>query len=491
MTKPRYSPEEASELFGRLVDGLCDLEEQRQLADWIRTDPAARQAYLDYIEFEAELILEHVPPAAIAPESGLAEEQAEPVTEPRLSIWERGYDFVSNYIVLSLLLSAIFMTIIVLSMALIVPDWGRSGAVAVEPEIEVVARITGARQAVFDGQSDATRIGYELLDGESIALRSGLAEVTFASGAVVTLAGPVQFVASSANAGNLVRGKLSASVPQQAVGFEIATESGTVVDLGTEFDVTVDNRGHTDVRVIEGRVQWVFDEPQSKPVMVTAGQFVRILNGQVKGIPIEFALGGESWPESLSSPDQDAVYASDELRCTGFDVPGPTMIRTLRSDYQRHDWTATFVFKILRAAGVTTPAYIGVGPGEIDQSQYFSPVARPNALISFRTDHKQIHAFDNSPTPVMIKNPRGRIVHRFGIEEIEGSHRVTLRWDSSSQLASWEYDHGDNAKADTKFVIDASDNHFTDGTARVFFGGDGVVLQRFELKASAGDPNGQ
>lgn len=84
--------------------------------------------------------------------------------------------------------------------------------------------------------------------------KSGMAEIEFYQGARVMIEGPAEFELVSSGEANCVRGRLSAQVPPQAVGFRINTPKGSVVDLGTEFglDVTAES---AEVHVFEGEVE--------------------------------------------------------------------------------------------------------------------------------------------------------------------------------------------------------------------------------------------
>src|SRR5262249_44377513 len=52
----------------------------------------------------------------------------------------------------------------------------------------------------------------------------------------------------------LMRGRLTARVPEAARGFEILSPQGKVSDLGTEFGLSVSESGATNVHVFEGKV---------------------------------------------------------------------------------------------------------------------------------------------------------------------------------------------------------------------------------------------
>jgi hypothetical protein len=84
-------------------------------------------------------------------------------------------------------------------------------------------------------------------------LRAGLVEFTYASGAVVIIESPAQFELRGASAVGLHSGKLSARVPEAAVGFTVETPSASVIDLGTEFGVHV-GATSSEVHVFKGEV---------------------------------------------------------------------------------------------------------------------------------------------------------------------------------------------------------------------------------------------
>ena len=128
-------------------------------------------------------------------------------------------------------------------------------------------------------------IGTEFIAGRQVQLVTGLAEITFRSGAKVVLAAPAQFAVSSALGANLKAGKLTARVPHVASGFTVSTPSGSVADLGTEFGVEVMADGKMDVQVFVGEVAVTSaaasgSAPTGVAVHVKAGQAVRVAAGQ-------------------------------------------------------------------------------------------------------------------------------------------------------------------------------------------------------------------
>ncbi len=99
----------------------------------------------------------------------------------------------------------------------------------------------------------ALPVGTDLRAGQQLDLLTGLAELTYASGAKVILHAPAHF-AATALGGDLQLGRLTAKVPHTAAGFMVNTPSGKVVDLGTEFSVKVNDDRATEVIVFVGQV---------------------------------------------------------------------------------------------------------------------------------------------------------------------------------------------------------------------------------------------
>jgi hypothetical protein len=119
--------------------------------------------------------------------------------------------------------------------------------------------------------------------GAVLRVERGLAEIHFRSGARVVLEGPAALELLSANGARLLRGKLSARVPESAAGFEVLSPGGKVIDLGTEFGVSVGDDGATDVRVFAGRVK---ASAGGEPVSLTTDQSARLDGAHVTVTPV-------------------------------------------------------------------------------------------------------------------------------------------------------------------------------------------------------------
>ena len=87
-----------------------------------------------------------------------------------------------------------------------------------------------------------------------LRIEAGIAEVTFSSGAIVTVEGPASLRIDSAMKCYSDGGKLTACCPLSAYGFTIGFRGGQVVDLGTEFALDARPEGKTEVHVLRGEV---------------------------------------------------------------------------------------------------------------------------------------------------------------------------------------------------------------------------------------------
>ena len=92
------------------------------------------------------------------------------------------------------------------------------------------------------------------LDGQTYEIKAGTVELLTKRGARVIIEAPAEFQFESAQHLHMVRGRLSADVPTEAIGFTVTTPSGDAVDLGTRFGVDVPELGAAEIHVFEGEV---------------------------------------------------------------------------------------------------------------------------------------------------------------------------------------------------------------------------------------------
>ena len=137
------------------------------------------------------------------------------------------------------------------------------------------------------------------LAADTLRLERGVVDVRFDKGTVARLTGPAVLQLRNSDEVVLDEGSLSVKVPKQAVGFSVLTPVGRVLDLGTEFDVSVDDAGKTETVVRRGKVLF---KPQR--------------NGELPGKPIE--LSSEGLDRAVSSvPDVAAPVLPVSITASG------------------------------------------------------------------------------------------------------------------------------------------------------------------------------
>ncbi len=205
-----------------------------------------------------------------------------PTIESGTSLWRRcgenAYDFVSHYITLSVIVSALVIANGLLLMAIIVPGANHDKPGVETPSTEFVARISSTQQATFDAASNGNFQNRDLFDDDTIVLHGGMVVIEYDTGAQVVLEGPCRYSVSGNNSGELQMGKSVATVPPSAAGFTVHTKMADFVDLGTKFGVEV-QQDQTSLAVFDGVVE-VHDVGSPKafsPTRVEAGSGLRLV----------------------------------------------------------------------------------------------------------------------------------------------------------------------------------------------------------------------
>ncbi len=181
-----------------------------------------------------------------------------------------------------------------------------TAALSESGSVKYVGQITGMANVRWADESTAALGGARVPLGRQYALAAGLMEITYDTGAKVTLQGPVLYTVESAESGFLTIGKLTARLEKRGEGrekvasgqwlvasetnpksqipnpksspaptFAVRTPTALVTDLGTEFGVEVDRDGNFEVHVLQGQVKTDFRNAAGKTlssVILTAGE---------------------------------------------------------------------------------------------------------------------------------------------------------------------------------------------------------------------------
>lgn len=215
--------------FDAYLAGTLPDEQLPALEAALRDDPAARAAFVRYLQLHGDLAVEMRARAAGARllDSLAASPVPVPVSTPRR---------------LGLLGPFLAVAASILAIGFVVL-WPRA-----TPEVEVAWLVNAQDCEWADGEPGP------LVAGTTLKIERGLAALRFRSGARLVIEGPAEMKLVSAMRVELAQGKVGAKVPESAHGFTVLSPRGEVIDLGTEFGVGVGADGTTDVRVFEGQV---------------------------------------------------------------------------------------------------------------------------------------------------------------------------------------------------------------------------------------------
>lgn len=170
-----------------------------------------------------------------------------------------------------------------------------------------VARLVASVDAEWG--RDPHRENENLPAGEH-ELLSGSVDLHFSGGAKVSLGGPAKFKLISSRHIHLETGNLVARIPDEALGFIVTSPQSEVIDLGTEFGLSVSEDGLTDVHVIDGLVEVFPREKDNEGVKISEGQ-ARRFKGETAGEPAEIPLSSRA---SLLGDDRHRILGVEMLR---------------------------------------------------------------------------------------------------------------------------------------------------------------------------------
>lgn len=153
---------------------------------------------------------------------------------------------------------------------------GGTNEVAVPVVLAHVVNETPDCEWSLDHHSDAP-LG-TIRSGDMIRVARGKIQLNYENGTLLTLHGPALFEAISPMQGRALLGRLTAKIGKDAEGFSVLTPRATVVDLGTEFGIEVDDAGATDVVVFDGSVDlnYRLEEGAAEQRRLVTGEAMRL-----------------------------------------------------------------------------------------------------------------------------------------------------------------------------------------------------------------------
>jgi hypothetical protein len=371
-------------LIQEMLDGVLDDDQRAELLKRVESDDAARKLYLDQIATHTALqavLADCLPQRVGVPKAVDAETRSTVVLKSR---WPAVAAIASLAATIVMLVSGVVYL------------WSQNPPIAQSVDTPHVAVITQAVGA-YDGDV-AIRSGQQVMSGQ-LSLDRGLVRLDFVNGASLAVEGPAKIEVVDEMRVILLRGIVTARIPESAIDFVVDTDTAHVVDLGTAFGVAVGNDGTTDVCVFEGEVSVSRKGSTSnQPTLVREGQAVRASEQSptIDSTDYEVAPFENAWPVN-----------SGVLQTTGsirFVSPGPDFHP---GNYEDNEHIVVFPER----SGFIPEEAIRVDmvdPGEYAKSDYDE---KPELLPGRRLTSYllQLDAYPEGKNPNRRRSVRGQI----------------------------------------------------------------------------------
>ncbi|MEN1679621.1 MAG: hypothetical protein AAGJ46_08505 [Planctomycetota bacterium] len=364
--------EQLLELLGLLCNGALPAEQATELRARLMADTEARLLYLDYVDVHCRLV-----ESARREASSEALDALQGSTADGIDVDEAintldgprsGARAERRKRVLPIVATAATAAAVVFGVGLY-GGWGLLGVdrgeqsparsssdannrVSAGPSVGAqnlyVAQFTNLTPDVVWGESAKTQeFLLRVRRGDRVEIDKGLVQIDYYSGAKLILHGPCVFVPTGESSGRLESGRLTGNV---SVGdFLLTTPTARVIDLGTEFGVSVNGIEETNVCVFDGEVKVesaLCGEARDEGLMLTEGMAARVARqgnvAPLSGFSVEGFKRSLPGRSSSEAPD-DGVVSLVELMASAHD--GSTRLAGViapdTGDSDRHPWLRT------------------------------------------------------------------------------------------------------------------------------------------------------
>jgi hypothetical protein len=237
--------DETERLLARTIEGEATAEEQAQLAELLRSDEAAKEQARRQLEIDAHLAIamvgefsteKHMREIMSNVESADSEQFAMGV-ESRLNRRRSTQRFGAIAAVMLLSCIGIFYF----------------SASTMEPA--AMATVSRADNVVWS--EGALSSGQALESGSSLRIEKGLLELDLDGRWRLIVEGPASMDFPEPGRAILHRGRIVMRATVKGHGYSIETPQGNIIDLGTEFGISVVDDGMVETHVIDGSVEAV------------------------------------------------------------------------------------------------------------------------------------------------------------------------------------------------------------------------------------------
>jgi hypothetical protein len=221
-------------LFRRLADGNLTAQEFSAVEQRLLVDAGFRERYVRAMGIEGGLY------EAFKFPGNFSQHQISPVKRPTTSLFVFTLGGLSTTLLLAIC-GWVYWGSVPRGTA---EDFTESSFSHLKP-VAIVTQASGTANHLQRG----TRIKPGVLK-----IDNGQVQIEFLTGAQINLEGPAELHVLSVDAAKLISGKAAARIPLGARGFILSTPDAAIVDLGTEFAVSVGKGGDSEVHVVEGEV---------------------------------------------------------------------------------------------------------------------------------------------------------------------------------------------------------------------------------------------
>ncbi len=269
-------------LLDRYLDEALSPQEQTELEQMLRAEPAARQMFWEHARFHA-LLRE-------SGAEGRGRELAALATEPR-GPWWRAFVGAAE----SLRRNAGWAVATAAALIAIVGIW-LARQQTPPPRDQMTSGVAVLAQAIdleWVPGSESFTTGAALSPGW-LRIKSGLAQIEFSDGARMLLEGPAELQIVSRSEAFCRSGRLSAQVPAAARGFKVSSTQMAIVDLGTSFGFE-SHDGAAELHVFEGKVRIVDSHAPTHELV--AGHALGV---DAAGTWREFAAAAARFPDAAA-----------------------------------------------------------------------------------------------------------------------------------------------------------------------------------------------
>jgi hypothetical protein len=300
------------ELLGALTNREITPEQHRELDQLLAESKRAREIYLDYMDLDFELRELHAAddiPKALLSLQQLVELETVPAAHAGTGRHWLGYVAVAA----ATLCAAILVHFLLISgsgpdRSQARTDWDQPGR---GEEGHYVATVVRMADCAWEGNQAGMPEGWRLAPG-ALRLQQGVAMIRFDGGIELVAEGPCHLEIESGRSARLTSGKVVLRGDDITESFEMRTAVATLVDLGTEYAIEVDDAGTTEVHVFAGVVV-----KESSSTRIPAAE--RIRAGEARRYLAGSQVGGQDVPLSLDRFIREVAVkprGGDEVRAS-------------------------------------------------------------------------------------------------------------------------------------------------------------------------------